>query len=82
MSIRSLIGPFMLLAALMQTGCSALGQPSVGRVPVDASLVEPCPQLPLLSDTTGAAALRWMIGAAESYNDCAAKHKRLAEATR
>ena len=49
---------------------------------MDASLVEPCPQLPLLSETTGNAALRWMIGTAETYNDCAAKHKKLVEATR
>lgn len=49
---------------------------------MDASLREPCPPLPLLTDKDGRAALRWMIDAAEAYNDCAARHKRLTDAVR
>lgn len=63
-------------------GCLASNPPSTGRTPVDASLTVPCDPLPLLTEKDGKAVLRWMIGAAEEYNDCAAKHRRLVEATR
>lgn len=56
--------------------------PSEARAPLDASLTEECQPLDLLTDTDGKTALRWMIAAADRYNDCAASKKRLAEAVR
>ena len=49
---------------------------------MDASLTETCPVLPLLTETTGNAALRWMINAAETYNDCSDRHRKLVEAVK
>ena len=79
---KSLIALCIGTYALTMQGCSAFGQSSKGRSPPDASLTEPCPSLPLLTETTGNAALRWMIGAASDYNDCADKHRKLVEAVK
>jgi hypothetical protein len=74
--------PFIAISVSMTMGCAASGQPSEARAPLDASLTAPCDPLPLLAETDGRAALRWMIGAAEQFNDCAGKHRRLVEAVR
>lgn len=80
MSTGSWIVPCIAISALTLPGCAALPGPSKERAPLDASLTAPCPPLPLLADTTGAAALRWMIGAAEAYNDCADSKAKLVKA--
>lgn len=75
----------ILLTAVLacQIGaCASLTQPSQGRSPLDVSLTEPCPPLNQVPDGSVATVLRWIIGTAEAYSDCAAKHRRLVEATR
>ena len=79
---KSWTAPCTAILALTLQGCLASNPPSEAKARLDASLTEPCPQLPLLTETDGKGALRWMIGAAESYNDCALKHHRLVEAVR
>ena len=76
------ISRFTVIAACLTPGCASQMPPSQGRSPLDVSLTEPCPQLSPLADGTGAVVLRWIIGTADAYNDCAARHRRLTEAVR
>lgn len=78
----SLIAPSIAMCALMMQGCAASTAPSTGRSTLDASLTTPCPPLERLTEKDGRAALRWMIGAADAYNDCASRHGKLVEAVR
>jgi len=79
---KSLIALSIATSALMLTGCAASGQPSGARAPLDASLLEPCPPLPLLTETNGGAVLRWALSLIEQYQDCAASKDALARAVK
>ena len=65
--------------ALTTTACAQLAPPSAPPPP-QASLRQPCPNLPELTDGTGATVLRWVTGAAEQYRECQSRHGRLVEA--
>jgi len=48
--------------------------------PPPAALRQPCPQLPVLTEKTGAAAFLWSREVVRLYNDCAARHDALTAA--
>ena len=66
-------------ACLNVTACASLTAPSGPSQP-PANLRQPCPDLNLPADGTGAAVLRWAIGTAEAYRECQSRHLRLVEA--
>ena len=68
--------------ACLIAGCASPMPPSAARSPLDVSLTEPCPPLSPLADGTGATVLRWIIGTAENYADCSARHRALTKALR
>lgn len=75
--------PTKILAAFViaLSGCATTGV-SAPRSQVDSSLTELCPPLSLLSDGDSPTVFRWALTLVDSYNDCAAKHKKLVEATK
>ena len=63
------------------TGCQRLTAPQVtSNIPSD--LIQPCPDLRLLTGTTGKDATLWMIDTANKYTDCKSRHIALVDAVR
>lgn len=62
----------------MTQGCHRLIVPSeVNNIPSD--LIEPCPDLPLLTGTTGEVMAPWIIKTVYQYKDCQSRHLGLIE---
>ena len=70
---------FTAMCVLTMTACASLTPPSTPP-PLQASLRQPCPDLPPLTDGIGATALRWMTGTARMYRECQAAQARGVEA--
>ena len=63
------------------TACAS-PQPPSPAPQIPASLRQPCPALPPLTDGQGGTVLRWITDAALMYRECAAGKDALARAAR
>ncbi|ULJ60770.1 Rz1-like lysis system protein LysC [Wielerella bovis] len=71
----------MGVIVLMLTACSNLTAPSMVNNP-PANLMQPCPDLPILTASTGSDVLLWSVQTVYLYRDCAARHQGLIDAIR
>ena len=77
--ITSILGAYLTVALV---GCASPQTPSGVRMELPANLTSPCPQLTELQDGQAGTVLRKLIEVAESYYECADKHRALVEAVR
>ena len=69
---------FTVMSVLMLTGCSLLSvQEKVN--PIQANLLEKCPELSKHEGTTGKDVLYTLTNWATEYNECAARHNQLVD---
>ena len=69
---------FIAMNALILTGCSLLSvQEKVN--PIQANLLETCPELSKHEGTTGKDVLYTLTNWATEYNECAARHNQLVD---
>ena len=68
----------IVMSALIMTGCSWLNvQEKVN--PIQANLLEKCPELSKHEGTTGKDVLYTLTNWATEYNECAARHNQLVD---
>jgi len=72
-------GLFIATSALMLTACAPL-TPRYEGPQIQASLRQNCPPLAEVRDGTAGTVLRWGVGAAQMYRECADRHKALVQA--
>ena len=65
----------------MMMGCQRLIVPQVTNS-LPADLMQPCPELRLLTGTTGQDIVLWSIDTANKYQDCKARHSALVDAVK
>jgi hypothetical protein len=70
---------FIATCVWMTTACASLVTQSPDPT-LEASLRQPCPDLPPLADGTAATVLRWITETAEAYEVCQSRHARTVEA--
>jgi hypothetical protein len=68
----------VIVSALTLTACASSTPPARPALP--ASLTQPCPPLPPLTDGQAATVLRALVDRAQLYRDCAERHRLLGEA--
>lgn len=72
-------GLFIAMSVLMTTACAPLTPRSEG-LQIQASLRQTCQPLAEVRDGQAGTVLRWGVGAAKMYRECADRHKALVQA--
>lgn len=69
---------FIVMSALIMTGCSLWNVQEPVK-PIQANLLEKCPELSKHEGTTGKDVLYTLTNWATEYNECAARHNQLVD---